>query len=428
MTRCIQCTRCVRFVSEISGSFSLGTFGRGIFMEISTYLHKFEFDILSGNIIDLCPVGALTSMPFAFSARPWELVNYFSIDVMDALGSSIRVDIFNNKIYRVLPILDENVNEEWLTNKARFSYDSLFVNRVYYPKIKINLKLINFSWVFVFTFFLNILNNLFFNYLQVITGFFLDFESGLAIKSFFNSCGCSNFYYTIFEKKKFDLRSFFLLNVSLLSLETINCLILINLNLRLEAPLLHLRLRKNYLNNSYINLISFGLNLYNLTFPLTNAGNSISSIFKFLNGKLLLIKNLVISDFFNLNWLFFTNYLFTLPLILFSTSVLDRMDGYYIFSSFYFLTSLIYNFNKNILGIVSNYLGNLTICDIGLTHFTNFTNNTNSLFFFNNTDFYLSKKTNFWVYLGVYKDFNFFNSDIIFPSLTYFEKAALFII
>jgi len=112
MTRCIHCTRCVRFLTEISGIFNLGILGRGNSMEIGLYIENFLDSEISGNIIDLCPVGALTSMPFAFSGRPWELISIYTIDILDSLASSIRVDISNNKIMRVLPILNENVNEE----------------------------------------------------------------------------------------------------------------------------------------------------------------------------------------------------------------------------------------------------------------------------------------------------------------------------
>jgi len=112
MTRCIHCTRCVRFITEISGAFDLGVLGRGNSMEIGTYIEKFLFDELSANIIDLCPVGALTSMPYAFSARPWELSNFDSIDILDSLASSVSLSIANNKVSRIIPLLDESVNEE----------------------------------------------------------------------------------------------------------------------------------------------------------------------------------------------------------------------------------------------------------------------------------------------------------------------------
>ena len=142
MTRCIHCTRCVRFLNEISGIYSLGVIGRGNIMEIGTYIEKFISDELLGNIIDLCPVGALTSMPYAFSARSWELKKFKSIDVLDALGSSIRIDIINNNVSRIVPYMDETVNEEWISNKARFSYDALMVNRIIFPQILIYGKFI----------------------------------------------------------------------------------------------------------------------------------------------------------------------------------------------------------------------------------------------------------------------------------------------
>ena len=142
MTRCIRCTRCTRFAQELLGSVDLGITGRGKFTEISTYVVRYIDNELLGNIIDLCPVGALTSMPFAFSARSWEIDVHKSIDIFDAIASSIRIDVRNNKIKRILPCLDENLNEEWITNKTRFVYDSLNKQRLIYPKININSKFI----------------------------------------------------------------------------------------------------------------------------------------------------------------------------------------------------------------------------------------------------------------------------------------------
>lgn len=128
MTRCIHCTRCVRFISEVSGNFNFGTMGRGNSMEIGTYIESFAHEELSGNVIDLCPVGALTSMPYAFNARSWELISTESIDILDSLGSSISIDVVNNKVRRIVPVLNEIINGEWITNKARFCYDPFLHN------------------------------------------------------------------------------------------------------------------------------------------------------------------------------------------------------------------------------------------------------------------------------------------------------------
>jgi NADH-quinone oxidoreductase subunit G len=128
MTRCIHCTRCVRFLSEIAGIEELGVMYRGFNMKIATYVERFLDSELSGNIIDLCPVGALTSMPFAFSARSWDFSEIYSIDILDAFASSIRIDVSNNCVMRVVPLLDSSLNENWITNKARFSYDPWVYN------------------------------------------------------------------------------------------------------------------------------------------------------------------------------------------------------------------------------------------------------------------------------------------------------------
>ena len=125
MTRCIHCTRCVRFATEVAGVPELGAIGRGENVEITTYLEKNLASELSANVIDLCPVGALTSRPYAFTARPWELSKTESIDVMDAIGSNIRVDARGSQVMRVLPRLHEDVNEEWISDKARYAIDGL---------------------------------------------------------------------------------------------------------------------------------------------------------------------------------------------------------------------------------------------------------------------------------------------------------------
>ena len=150
MTRCIQCTRCVRFATEVAGVPDLGATGRGEDMEITTYLEKAFASELSGNVVDLCPVGALTSKPYAFNARPWELRKTESVDVMDAQGCNIRVDTRGPQVMRVLPRLNEEVNEEWISDKARHACDGLVRQRLDRPYVRMNGKLKPASWAEAF--------------------------------------------------------------------------------------------------------------------------------------------------------------------------------------------------------------------------------------------------------------------------------------
>src|SRR5690606_35922198 len=146
MTRCIHCTRCVRFTTEVAGISELGLIGRGEDAEITTYLEKAMTSELQGNVIDLCPVGALTSKPYAFQARPWELTKTESIDVMDAVGSAIRVDSRGREVMRIMPRVNEQVNEEWISDKTRFIWDGLRSQRLDRPYIRQNGRLQPASW------------------------------------------------------------------------------------------------------------------------------------------------------------------------------------------------------------------------------------------------------------------------------------------
>ena len=146
MTRCIHCTRCIRFATEVAGIPELGAVGRGEDMEITTYLERSMESELSANVIDLCPVGALTSKPYAFEARPWDLKKTETIDVMDAVGSNIRVDTYGWEVKRVLPRVNEDINEEWISDKTRYSCDGLSKQRLDTPYVRENGKLKKISW------------------------------------------------------------------------------------------------------------------------------------------------------------------------------------------------------------------------------------------------------------------------------------------
>src|SRR5687768_8757803 len=146
MTRCIQCTRCVRFITEVAGVPDIGLISRGEDVEITTYLDKAVASELSANVIDLCPVGALTSKPYAFNARPWELKKTESVDVMDAVGSAIRVDTRGREVMRVMPRVNEEINEEWISDKTRFIWDGLKTQRLDRPYVKKDGRLQPASW------------------------------------------------------------------------------------------------------------------------------------------------------------------------------------------------------------------------------------------------------------------------------------------
>src|SRR4026208_2529733 len=146
MTRCIHCTRCIRFSAEVAGVPELGAIGRGEDMEITTYLERAMVSELQGNVVDLCPVGALTSKPYAFVARPWELGKTETIDVMDALGSAIRVDTRGREVMRILPRVNEDVKEEWISDKTRHIVDGLRPQRLDQPYIRQGGRLVPASW------------------------------------------------------------------------------------------------------------------------------------------------------------------------------------------------------------------------------------------------------------------------------------------
>ncbi len=146
MNRCIHCTRCVRFTTEVAGGTDLGAIGRGEDMEITTYLEQAMTSELQGNVIDLCPVGALTSKPYAFNARPWELTKTESVDIMDAVGSAIRVDSRGPEVMRITPRENALVNEEWLSDKSRFIWDGLKTQRLDRPYVRRNGQLVPASW------------------------------------------------------------------------------------------------------------------------------------------------------------------------------------------------------------------------------------------------------------------------------------------
>ena len=202
MTRCIHCTRCVRFATEVAGVPEIGAIGRGENMEITTYLEKAMESELSANVIDLCPVGALTSKPYAFEARPWELKKTESIDVTDAVGSNIRVDTYNWEVKRILPRLNEDINEEWISDKTRYSCDGLLKQRLDVPYIKKNNKLQKSTWDEALLLLLNKIKSIEPNEIGGHIGDMVNLESALGFKKLFGIFNSKNLE---FREKNFYL-------------------------------------------------------------------------------------------------------------------------------------------------------------------------------------------------------------------------------
>ncbi|AAZ68464.1 NADH-quinone oxidoreductase subunit NuoG [Ehrlichia canis] len=273
MTRCIHCTRCVRFLSDVAGSYELGTMGRGENMEIDTCISKCITSELSGNIIDLCPVGALTSKPYAFKARSWELRNCETIDVLDAVCSNIRVDTRGLEVMRILPRLNEDINEEWISDKTRFSYDGLKLQRLDKPYIRKNGQMLPSTWEEVFNVIAKKINNTPGNKIAAIAGDLVDCESVLLLKELMHKLGSSN----IECRQDGSVvpahnRAFYLFNTGISKIENADLCLLINTNIRLEAPIINARLRKRYLHGGFT-IANLGV-YNNFNYSVKNLGNN----------------------------------------------------------------------------------------------------------------------------------------------------------
>ena len=247
MTRCIHCTRCIRFITEIAGVPELGATDRGEHMEVGTYVEKALSSELSANIIDLCPVGALTSKPYEFVARPWELSKVDSIDVLDAVGTNIRIDSRGPEVLRILPRLNEDVNEEWVGDKSRFALDGLKRRRLDRPWLKKDGKLTAVSWAEAFSAIADKVKGMSGDRIGAVAGDICDAESMLALKDLMASLGSANVDCRQ-DGARLDAsrRDFYTFNTSIAGIEEADAVLLIGTNPRKEAPVLNARIRKAF--------------------------------------------------------------------------------------------------------------------------------------------------------------------------------------
>jgi NADH-quinone oxidoreductase subunit G len=252
MTRCIQCTRCVRFATEIAGVAELGATGRGESMEIGTYVEKALTSELSGNLIDICPVGALTSAPYAFVARSWELAKTDSVDVLDALGTPIRIDTRGPEVLRILPRVDDDLNEEWMADKGRFSFDGLKRRRLDRPWVRRDGKLVPATWPDAFAAIAARLRGVDGARIGAVAGDLCDAESMLALKDLLASLGSQNFDCRQ-DGARLDAsrRDFYLFNAGVAGIDSADALLIIGSNPRHESPVLNARIRKRSLAGKF---------------------------------------------------------------------------------------------------------------------------------------------------------------------------------
>ncbi len=417
MTRCIHCTRCVRFATEIAGVPELGAIGRGEDMQITTYLEQSVKSELSGNVIDLCPVGALTSKPYVFEARPWELKKTQTIDVMDAVGSNIRVDTYDWEVKRVLPVINEDINEEWISDKTRYACDGLLNQRLDTPYIKYNNKFEKASWDEVYKIIKSKIENANKNKICGFVGDLTNMETSFIFKEFLER--------TV-DTKKYDFRSTkrfidsskrenYLFNSSINGIEEADLILLIGANPRFEATMINARIRKAYLSNN-TKVVSLN-DLGDLTYS-----------YQSLNGKVKTIKDI----FENNNELSKEIIESKKPMIVFGESFFKIKSASYLFNlSKKFLSKnnkLNDDWNPiNILSVDAATVGNLDldIIDKNNKILDELHENKFEIIFLlgqDNLDF--KKKDEFIIYQGSHGDRGAEIADIILPGAAYTEQSG----
>ena len=424
MTRCIHCTRCVRFSEEVAGNSQLGTVGRGEDTEITSYLEKTIDSELSGNVIDLCPVGALTSKPYAFVARPWELKKTNSIDVFDAVGSNIRLDSKGDKILRVLPRINEEINEEWISDKTRFAYDGLNhqrIDRFYVRDNNGNIQESSEETV------LKLLKSKFSETdkkkIFSLCGNLLDCESVFSFKSFLKKIHSNNF--DCRQDNAFFIpnkRSSYLFNSTISGIDDSDLCVIVGSDLRKEAPIIGARLRKKSLDkDKNYPVIRIGYK-YDLSVNTIELGNSYSSI---LNLQKNTYKKLFAKA--------------KKPLFIIGQGPLCSPEGEEIFNYILSLhNSLVKDVSWNGFNILQNYSGRVGALDLEFYNKKNakrnnikdiYNGNYKVLYLFDADEIDFSKipKDTFVIYHGHHGDKAVSRADVIIPMPCFTEKEGIYV-
>ncbi|NBV06441.1 MAG: NADH-quinone oxidoreductase subunit G [Proteobacteria bacterium] len=311
MTRCIHCTRCVRFIEDVAGTVEIGAINRGEGMEITTYLEQNLKSELSGNIIDLCPVGALTSKPYAFKARSWELKKTETIDVMDAVGSNIRIDSRGLEVMRILPRLNEEINEEWISDKTRFCYDGLKYQRLDKSYLKKHDRLISVSFDEALSAITKKIQAARPSDIAALTGRISAVEEIFAMKSLMQKLGSDNIDCRLNDEKiNAKDRASYLFNTTISGIEEAEVCLIIGANPRKDAPILNARIRKRWLSKK-LKIAAAGCDV-DLTYDYENLGDPLLALQNILNGESKFSATLEKSE---------------KPMLIIGIDLLERKDG-----------------------------------------------------------------------------------------------------
>jgi len=418
MTRCIHCTRCVRFITDVAGVAELGAVGRGEYMEITPYVEKALTSELSGNIIDLCPVGALTSKPYAFNARSWELKKTESIDIMDAVGSNIRIDSRGLEIMRILPVLNEEINEEWISDKARFCYDGLKYQRLDSAYIKKNGKLEKSDLTEALAAIAAKINSLQGDEIAALNGALSGAEEIFALKTLLEKLGSKNFECRLNDEKLNSRdRASYLFNTTIAGIDESDTCLLIGVNPRKDAPVLNARIKKRTRDKNF-KIAAIGSDT-DLTYRYENIGDDISELNNILNGTSKFSDVLAKA---------------TKPMLVLGLDAVSGKDGAAILN---IAKKIAEKFNM----VQDNWNGfNLLQKNSGLINGLElgFTSSEGSLAIIaksrlifllgadDNIDF--SKLENkFVVYIGSHGDLGASNADVVLPAAAFSEKEAIYV-
>ncbi len=422
MTRCIHCTRCVRFATEVAGVPEIGAIGRGENMEITTYLEKAMQSELSANVIDLCPVGALTSKPYAFEARPWELKKTESVDVMDAVGSNIRVDTYNWEVKRILPRLNNDINEEWISDKTRYSCDGLLKQRLDVPYIKKNNKLQKSTWDEVISILVEKIKKIDSNEIGGHIGDMVNLENSLSFKKFFSALKSDNLEFR--EKKNYintSEKSNYIFNSSIKGIDECDLILLVGTNPRYEATMLNARIRKVFAQKQ-VPVYSIG-NPGDLTYNYTIIGNKTDDIKKIFNNESNFAKKLSSSK---------------KPIIIIGESVLELDCGKYIIEGFkkFLKDNNFINKDWNAFNFLPQNASTVGLLDLNIlpkdykrnnSFFEKLENNEFKLLYLLGSDnIDIKKNDEFIVYQGSHGDRGAEIADLILPSAAFTEQNGLY--